>query len=157
MLIAFIVASVLAIVVDQVTKLIFYGKTFSLLGDFLWVQTSFNEGAAFGMLSGARWFFIALSVPVIAIIIYAIISKKFGSSKFLGFTLGLLLGGIIGNLIDRIMLAGVRDFVYFKSINFAIFNLADAFITIGMVMLAVFIIFLYKPKNEEKDNKVGGK
>ena len=153
MVILSIIISVIAIIIDQLTKILLYGKSFSLIGDFLWVQTAFNDGAAFGMLGGARWFFIVLSIPVIAIIIYFIVTKKLGNTKFLGITFGLLLGGIIGNLIDRIFLGGVRDFIYFKSINFAIFNFADAFICVGVVLLVIFILFLYKP-NDKHDNKV---
>ena len=153
MVVAFIISSVLAVLADQLTKLWLYGKSVSLIGDFLWVESIFNTGAAFGSFSGARWFFIGLSVPVMALLIYLVISKKMGNSKFLGITLGMLLGGIVGNLIDRIFLAGVRDFIYFKSINFAIFNIADAFITIGTIMLIIYVLFLWhkgdKVKSEE--------
>ena len=141
-----IIIALVCVGIDQLTKAIFYGKSFSLIGDFLWVQTAFNRGAAFGSLEGARWAFIVMAVLVSALIIFFAIKKTFGKSKFLMITYGLLLGGIIGNLIDRIVLAGVRDFIYFKFINFAIFNLADAFITIGVVLLVVYILFLYKPK-----------
>ena len=116
----------------------------------MWIESAFNKGAAFGSFAGARWFFIALSVPVMALIIYLVATKKIGKSKFLGITMGLLLGGIVGNLIDRIIFAGVRDFIYFKSINFAIFNMADAFITIGTVCLIVYIIFFWKKEKSEK-------
>lgn len=150
MTIWFIISAVLSLGVDQLSKLLLYGKNFSVLGDFLWVTSSFNDGAAFGMLSGARWFFIALSVPAICGIIYCVVTKKLGKSNFFGATLGLLLGGIIGNVIDRIALAGVRDFIYLKAIDFAIFNIADACLTIGMIMLGVYILFLYKPDSSRK-------
>lgn len=146
-ILALIIAAI-SVAVDQLTKLLLYGKSVSVIGNFLWIQSAFNDGAAFGMLGGARWFFIVLSVPVMAIIIYILFSKKLGNSRFLGITLGLILGGIIGNLIDRIFLGGVRDFIYFKSINFAIFNFADTFICVGMVLLVIFILFLYNPKNK---------
>jgi len=150
MIVAFIISSVVAVLLDQLTKLWLYGKSFSLLGDFLWVESTFNKGAAFGSFAGARWLFIGLAVPVLAIIIYLVISKKLGGTKFLGITLGMLFGGIVGNLIDRIFLAGVRDFIYFKFINFAIFNIADAFITIGTIMLIVYIIFLWDKGDKQK-------
>ena len=153
MVVTFIISSVLAVLADQLTKLWLYGKSVSLIGDFLWVESTFNTGAAFGSFAGARWLFIGLSIPVMALLVYLVISKKMGNSKFLGITIGFLLGGIVGNLIDRIFLAGVRDFIYFKFINFPIFNFADAFITIGTIMLIVYILFLHNKGEKVKSEK----
>ena len=62
-----------------------------------------------------------------------------------------MLGGAVGNLIDRIMLGGVRDFIYFKSINFAIFNVADICVTIGGCLFAIgLIVNLVKSNNSRK-------
>ena len=146
-------AAVASVVIDQLTKLWFYGSAFSVLGDFLWVQSAFNDGAAFGLFGGARWFFIILAIPVIAGLIYCLISKILGDSPFLGVTLGLMAGGIIGNVIDRIILGGVRDFIYFKSINFAIFNFADAFICASVALLAVYLLFCKKHKKDDKESR----
>ena len=148
--------AIVCVVVDQLTKLWLYGKSLSLIGDFLWIQTAFNEGAAFGSLNGARWFFIVLAVPVIALLIYFLISKKIGNSKLLATSIGLIIGGTIGNVIDRLFLAGVRDFIYFKSINFAIFNFADVFICVGTALLIVYILFVWKPKSTTKEDSGGG-
>lgn len=153
-MVIFILISSIGIALDQILKIVFWGKSFSLLGDFLWVESAFNQGAAFGSFSGARWFFIVLAIIAVGCLIFFAIRKTFGYSQFLMITYGLLLAGIVGNLIDRIFLAGVRDFIYFKFINFAIFNIADALITIGVVMLIVYILFLYKSpkKTGEKTN-----
>lgn len=151
MIIYAIIAAVASVVIDQLTKLWLYGSAFSVLGDFLWVQSTFNDGAAFGLFGGARWFFIILAIPVIAGLIYCLISKILGDSPFLGVTLGLMAGGIIGNVIDRIILGGVRDFIYFKSINFAIFNFADAFICVSVALLAVYLLFCKKHKKDDKE------
>lgn len=153
MIIYAIIAAVASVVIDQLTKLWFYGSAFSVLGDFLWVQSTFNDGAAFGLFGGARWFFIILSIPVIAGLIYCLISKILGDSPFLGVTLGLMAGGIIGNVIDRIILGGVRDFIYFKSINFAIFNFADAFICVSVALLAIYLLFCKKHKKDNKESR----
>lgn len=153
MIIYAIIAAVASVVIDQLTKLWFYGSAFSVLGDFLWVQSTFNDGAAFGLFGGARWFFIILSLPVIAGLIYCLISKILGDSPFLGVTLGLMAGGIIGNVIDRIILGGVRDFIYFKSINFAIFNFADAFICVSVALLAIYLLFCKKHKKDNKESR----
>jgi signal peptidase II len=67
--------------------------------------------------------------------------------------LAFVLGGAVGNLIDRIFLGGVRDFIRFDFFDFPVFNIADSFLTVGCVMLAVFILFLYRPKGENKNGK----
>ena len=144
--------SVGVIGLDQLTKWIFYGKSYSLLGDFLWIESSFNEGAAFSMMSGAIWLFILVSIVASGIIVYFIFSKQFGLGSFSKVSLALVLGGAIGNLIDRIFLGGVRDFIYFKSINFAIFNIADSFVTIGGILLVISLI-IHVVKRYKKGDK----
>lgn len=151
MTVAFILSAV-CVAVDQLTKWFLYGKSCSLIGDFLWLEPGFNTGASFSILSNATLFLIIFSIPVIALMIYFIISNKVSKSKFFKIALGIILGGTIGNLIDRIAFGGVRDFIYFKSINFAIFNFADIFINIGVYLLVGFII--YSAVKEFKKSKV---
>ena len=156
MLISIIIA-VLIVIADQLTKYFLYGINMSLIGDFLWLEEAFNTGASFGMFKNGTLFFIIISTPLIALMVWIIFSKKPIFTKFLKASVGVLLGGTIGNYIDRIFLGGVRDFIYFKSINFAIFNVADIAITVGTIMLAVyFIIDIIKDfKNKDKkENKI---
>ena len=153
MVFLYFIISLAIIGIDQLTKLWLYGKSFSLIGDLLWIHSSFNTGAAFSFMSGALWFFIVVSVIASGLMIYLIISKKLGLAKFTKIAIALVLGGAIGNLIDRIAFGGVRDFIYFKSINFAIFNFADAAITIGGVLLAVSIIIDLVKTFKTKDTK----
>ncbi|MBR2909593.1 MAG: signal peptidase II [Clostridia bacterium] len=150
MLIAFIICAVV-IILDQVTKFCLYGMSCSLIGDFLWIESTLNTGASFGMLKNGTLFFIIFSIPMIAIMIWLIISKKHDYGKFFKITIGILLGGTIGNLIDRIFFAGVRDFIYFKSINFAIFNVADIAITVATIMLVVYLFVEMFKKKEGKE------
>lgn len=150
MLIAFIICAVV-IILDQVTKFCLYGMSCSLIGDFLWIESTLNTGASFGMLKNGTLFFIIFSIPMIAIMIWLIISKKHDYGKFFKITMGILLGGTIGNLIDRIFFAGVRDFIYFKSINFAIFNVADIAITVATIMLVVYLFVEMFKKKEGKE------
>lgn len=160
MIVAFIV-SVVCLVVDQLTKLWLYGKSCSLIGDFLWLEPGFNTGASFSIFSNATLFLALFSIPIMALMIYAIVSNKISKSKFFKISLGFILGGTLGNFIDRIFLKGVRDFIYFKSINFAIFNFADVFINIGAYMLFGFVIFCmvkeYKQKKLASKKLVDGK
>lgn len=139
-IIMYFAIALVVVLVDQLTKQWLYGQSFSLIGDILWIESSFNTGAAFSMMSGAVWFFIVVAIIASAIMIYLLISNKWGLTTFNKISIALVFGGAIGNLIDRIVLGGVRDFIYFKSINFAIFNIADAAVTIGGVLLIIGII-----------------
>ena len=154
MIIAFIIA-ILTIVVDQLTKYFLYGKSFSLIGDFLWIESpELNTGASFGIFKGNTLVLAIISIPMIALMIYFICSKKHYNSLFFKISVAFLLGGTIGNLIDRLWLGGVRDFIYFKSINFAIFNFADIFINIGVYSIIIYMIIdLFKKDKKKKQSK----
>ena len=102
------------------------------------------------MLQGGRWFFIAVTIVVIAVVIvYSIISRKKTSWLFKVST-AMIIGGAIGNLIDRIDAGVVLDFFYFELINFAVFNVADSFVTVGAVLLGISILFLHDFDDEPK-------
>lgn len=169
MIIAFIV-SVLCVIIDQLTKFWLYGKSMSLIGDLLWLEPGFNTGASFSIFSNATIWLIIFSIPVMAFMVYAIISDKLSTSKFFKIAVAFVLGGTVGNFIDRVCFGGVRDFIYLKSINFAIFNVADVFINIGAYMLIGYVFYVFikeykanKAKKKEaceqgenhKDNSVG--
>ena len=146
-----LIISAVAIAIDQLTKWAFFGSSYSLIGDFLWIESSFNTGAAFSMFSGATWVFIVVTIICCVFMVYLLFTQRITLSMLSKVCITIILGGAIGNLIDRIFLAGVRDFIYFKSINFAIFNFADAFITVGAILLAIsLIISLSKAKKTEK-------
>ena len=102
------------------------------------------------MFEGKSLLFFIIAMIASIVIIYFICSKKmlnFISEKI---ALGLILGGTISNAIDRLVFGGVRDFIYLKFMNFAIFNIADMAITIGAILLGVSIIFL---REKEKDDR----
>lgn len=147
----YLTIAVAIVAIDQITKHYIYGQSYSLIGDFLWIESSFNTGAAFSFMSGAVWFFIAVSSVSSLLMIYLLFSNKWGLSLLSKVSISLVLGGAIGNLIDRIMLGGVRDFIYLKSINFAIFNVADMAVTIGGFLLVIsLIVDLVKTYNQRK-------
>lgn len=109
-----------------------------------------NTGAAFSILRGYTVFLTI--VPIIAIIgiVYLLLSKRI--ERFLGrLSLVFILSGAIGNLIDRIFRGYVVDLFNFKLIRFAIFNVADTFISIGAVALFAYVLFF----SERKDIKNG--
>ncbi len=102
--------------------------------NFLNLTYVHNTGAAFSMLSGARYLFIILAIVALNIIyIFFIKDKNLNNYEII--TYALLLSGIIGNLIDRILYGYVIDFIDITIFNFAIFNLADSFIVISVILL----------------------
>ena len=152
MITSFIVAAVI-VGLDQLTKFLIYGTPArSILGNLLWFESTLNTGVAFSMFEGMQILFVIVAAIASVLFVYLIISKKWLTSKLEKISVALVLAGTIGNLIDRIVFNGVRDFIYLKFINFAIFNVADMAITIGAILLCVAIIFLRKPKEEEKKN-----
>ena len=136
-----LVCAVVVIGIDQLTKLLVYGTAAkSIIGNFLWFESTLNTGVAFSMFEGQTVLFIVISAIAAAIFVYLLLSKKFFTNKFLKVCLGLILGGTVGNMVDRIVFSGVRDFIYFKFINFAIFNIADAAIVIAVFMICIYML-----------------
>lgn len=137
-----------------VSKMEFEGASIEVVGKLLVFYRTENDGAAFGMLSNSRWVFIVFSLLAIAVGIYCII-KYNRRHTLLSVSVALLLGGGIGNMIDRLFRVGVEceravvDFLHSSLMPWFYFNLADAFITIGAVLLCVYMLFL-EPKVEKK-------
>lgn len=97
-----------------------------------------NDGIAFSMLAGQTWIITLASAAIMLGIVLSERRAKGGVERFSGIALGLALGGALGNLIDRLFRHGlVTDFLYFKAINFPIFNVADMAISIGICLLAI--------------------
>ncbi len=104
-----------------------------------------NRGAAFGMMQNQKIFFIFVAVIILGCIIYMLI-KAPAQRKYiiLHVVLTFIAAGAIGNMIDRLSLNYVVDFIYIKAINFPIFNVADIYVTVCTVILAIVLIFVYK-------------
>ena len=136
--------SALIIVLDQITKVI--ANTYMALHEtielapFINLTLAYNEGAAFSFLSDAggwqRWFFTVLAVTVSAVLVVWL-RRLPPSEKFVAVALALILGGAIGNVIDRVYLGYVIDFidVYYAQAHWPAFNVADSAISVGAVML----------------------
>ncbi|MBQ8208334.1 MAG: signal peptidase II [Clostridia bacterium] len=144
------------IVLDQVTKWLaveFLTKveTIPIIKDVLHLTYLENTGAAFGILKNNRWVFLVIStIAIIAIVFYLI--KFPPKNKWLGFGLSFFAGGGIGNMIDRILLGYVVDFVDFRLIDFAVFNIADSFVCIGAALMVIYIFFFSEDKKKEVKN-----
>ncbi len=148
---------ILSVVLDQIAKWVvvenlpLYDSVSVIDGFFAFTHIQ-NRGAAWGMLSGQRWVFIVLTA--IAIIILPLILWKYRNiHKMFGFSLSLILGGAIGNMIDRVFLGYVVDFLEFTFIDFPVFNIADVCIVVGTFMMAAYILFFDKVLFAEKPKK----
>lgn len=109
-----------------------------------------NRGAAFGMLQDQKLFFIFIAVVILAVIVYVLI-KTPNQRKYtkLHIALVCIAGGAIGNMIDRLKLDYVVDFLYFSLINFPIFNVADIYVTLSAIYLVILLLFVYKESDLE--------
>ncbi|MEG1510137.1 MAG: signal peptidase II [Clostridia bacterium] len=108
-----------------------------------------NYGATFGIFEGNSLFLIALTV-VVCIVIIGFLGYKRDTNKLFRYSLLMCLGGALGNLYDRIIFGYVRDFIdyafldTFFGINFAIGNVADIFLLVGVLMFIVYLVFEFK-------------
>ncbi len=135
---------------DQITKVLAESKLmgkpdFKVIGDALVFSYLRNSGAAWGMLSGKINLFLVFTVIVMLIVTYVIINLP-ATKKYMPLliTCTLLVSGAVGNFIDRVRFGYVRDFIYFKLINFPVFNVADCYVTVSVVLLIILILFVYK-------------
>ena len=135
-----IIFGIIFLLIDQLSKgfiNIYMNVNDSIkIFSFLNITYVHNIGAAFSMFEGARYLFIILAIIALNIIyIFFIKDKNLSNLEIV--TYALLISGIVGNLIDRILFGYVIDFIDFRLFNFAIFNLADSFIVIAVILLIV--------------------
>lgn len=138
--------SLVVIVLDQTSKFIASGML--ILHDPVAVLPFFNltlmhnTGAAFSFLAGAsgwqRWFFTVLAM-IVSVVLVVWLRRLQPQDKWMAAALALVLGGAVGNLIDRVMYGYVVDFIqlYYKDWYYPAFNIADSAITVGAVMLVI--------------------
>ena len=142
----FIFGILVLVSIDQLTKWLVVLKLkpihdFPLIDNVFHLTYVENRGAAFGILQGKHLFFVAMTVVVmIFIVIYYYKLPKDSSYHWMRFALTLLASGAIGNLIDRVRLGYVIDFLYFKLIDFPVFNFADICVVVGVSILSIFIL-----------------
>ena len=104
-----------------------------------------NTGAAFGMFQGGRWFFVALTIAVVAVILYYEFKTPYTRMyMWIRLPMALILAGAIGNFIDRLLHGYVVDMFQFLFINFPIFNVADILLVAGVFAYAFATIFILK-------------
>lgn len=139
---------------DMFLKIITDGFDISVIPNFLDFNSTHNTGAAYSIFAGQVGWLIAIScVLIVAIIVFNWFYKK--KSIFYCVSMGLILGGAVGNLIDRVFLGYVRDFIKFSFFSFTC-NLADICLCVGVGLFAIYLLFFadrkQKGNKDAKDN-----
>ena len=146
---------IIGIFLDQLTKLLSVKflmpvHTVPIIKDALHLTYVENTGAAFGMLQDQRWIFIIVStVTIIGILLYLYLG--FAENMLYGVSVSMICSGGIGNMIDRLALGYVVDFIDFRLINFAVFNGADSFVCVGAGLLILALILDMKKELRVSD------
>lgn len=135
---------ILIVAFDQITKYfaeknLADGKIVSFLPGFVQFRYAQNTGMAFSMLSGARWIFVLITIIVCGGVMWFLFSNR-AKSLWVYWSLGVVLAGGVGNLIDRARFGYVVDFIEPTFVNFAVFNIADCAVTCGAVVLVVYLL-----------------
>jgi signal peptidase II len=150
------------IAADQIIKLIVdstlaVGEIVEVIkfGDFKLFSLNHvrNSGAAWSMMQGKTWFLVGVPLIICGLGIYYIYKRREHSRLEL-VSLSMLVAGGVGNLIDRIRLHEVIDYIKFEPFNFPVFNFADICVVIGALLFAVYIIFLDKPEKKTAEDDV---
>lgn len=140
--------------IDQILKVlaIEYLKpvgSYPIIPDIFHLTYVENRGAAFGMMAGQKWFLIWVTAIVILAAVIAVMAGKIKNTTVL-FSVATIIGGGVGNLIDRVYRGYVVDYVHLKIIDFAVFNFADICVTVGTAILLVYLLF-YELKHRNKE------
>lgn len=141
-----IIIIVFTILLDQLTKYLAINyiqpiESVTVLENVFSITFVKNTGAAFGILQNYRWLFIILTIIIsIAIIFYLFFYSR--NNIILKICLSMILGGAIGNLIDRIRFGYVVDMFHFTLIDYPVFNIADTAVVLGTILLTYYLLFL---------------
>ena len=146
----FIIA-ILTLIFDQITKILIerillVNTSLTIIKNFFNLTLVYNKGAAWGLFSGNK--LLLILITIIAIIVIISFLKTFKNNTRNNIAFGLLLGGMAGNLADRLLLGYVRDFLDFKifSYNYPVFNIGDIAIVVSVILLTYAIL-----KGEDSD------
>lgn len=150
----YIFISFLIIALDQISKFLItsfipLGREKEIIGNILSFTYIRNEGAAFGILHGARLFFILFTLVAFALASFYIFKTR-PDSPLEKTALSFIAGGALGNFADRIVFGYVRDFIMTVFIDFPIFNVADIFVCIGAFL---YVIYAFFPRKEGHKNE----
>ena len=154
---ALVLAAVL-VGVDQITKLVattYWQQAPCVLWDgVLELTYTQNTGMAWGMMAGFRWVLVAVTAVIIVALLIALLLSRL-RHPLMRVAASLIIAGGIGNLIDRVSVGYVVDFIYVKLIRFPVFNFADCCVCIGAVLLLLYLLF-WDPKLRGKERDGDG-
>ncbi|WP_426447665.1 signal peptidase II [Paenibacillus sp. S-38] len=154
----------IVLLVDQATKWMIVsnltlGETVPVIGEFFQITSHRNRGAAFGILQNQRWFFLLITVGVVVGVVWYLRKMLREGKRLLPFALSLLLGGALGNFIDRALFGEVVDFLYFHfrfsffgypvDYPYPIFNVADMAIVTGVGLIFLDSILAWRREARE--------
>lgn len=152
----FIFIILIVFVLDQISKLLIMNNfklndSVSVIKNFFSITYSHNDGAAFGMFGGKTIFIVIISVVVLIYLLFELFYHK-KRNLVLDSGVSLIIGGLLGNMFDRIYFSYVRDFLDFKIFGYdaAIFNLADTFIVVGAFLFLIGVFLEEKYENSSK-------
>ncbi len=141
----FLLVATVGIIFDRITKVLaasqlVSGQSYDFIPGVMNFVLVYNTGAAWGMFSGAFWFFIIMALVIsLAVIIYVLRYPR--HTWFEMVSLGLIVAGALGNLYDRLAYREVTDFLHPLFIEFPVFNIADSCITVGVICFGLFLVF----------------
>lgn len=144
-----VVLIVLILSVDQISKLVVINnmklsQSISIIENFFYLTYCENSGIVWGIFKNSSYVIIPVTIIISALMVFVIYKTNI---RLLKLSLSLIIGGAVGNLIDRLFRGGsVIDFldVYIGTYNYPVFNVADSFIVIGTFVLAYYLLFVYK-------------
>lgn len=155
LIIIYYILAAFIIAIDQISKWLIItnmtiGQSIPVIPNIFYITSIRNTGAAWSILEGKRVFFYIITVIVAIIVIYYL-QKAGRHHPLLGTALGLVLGGSLGNFIDRVFRGRVVDFlhVYIGNYSYPIFNIADSSLVIGVILI---LIYIYLEGKKEKNN-----
>lgn len=140
-----LILTIILVIIDQVTKYltvqnIALGEVVEFIPKLISLTYIRNTGAAFSILEGQMWFFYIVTIIVVIGLIYYMYTEA-RNDRILGVLLALILAGAIGNFIDRLTLQYVVDMIKLEFMDFAIFNVADSYLTVGVILLFIYTFY----------------
>lgn len=156
------IIALVVILIDQLSKWLVVknmelGESIPIIDQFFYLTSHRNRGAAWGILQGQMWFFYIITTIVIGVVVYYI-WKLAKNQPLMGFALAFILGGAIGNFIDRLFRKEVVDFFdfyldfYFFTYNYPIFNVADSALVTGVILILIQTFLESKQSKEQRLN-----
>ena len=145
-----IIIALIIVLLDQVSKYLIIAnldlyEEFTIIDNFFIFTHVKNTGISYGGFSNAPWiFFLVVYILSGGVFYYLIKDLDFDNNSLYSYSIAMMVGGAIGNLIDRVLYAEVTDFlslIIFNKAIFGVFNIADVFLVVGMIIFAVDVLF----------------